>query len=79
MKFQFEFIEHTTGFGGFMSMPTMTRSARESKPSPILSEGTEPEYANRLTTGAFAKRNSGKYIDRRSNGVVTRQKIMNEL
>ena len=49
---------------------------------PALLSSAEELYQNALTTRPWissGEQNSGKFINRRSNDVITRQKIMNEL
>ena len=75
----FEFIERIIGFICFALTPTMTWAARKSNP---LSNPQQKNWMSKLTIrprNSKSEQKAGKYEDKRSNGVVTRQTIMNEL
>ena len=74
-----EFNEHTIGFVCLILLPTTT--GQHGNRTRLLSK-TDELKQSALTTRLqrlYAKRNSGNYIDRQSNGVVLRLKILNEL
>ena len=49
------------------------------KPAPLsLEEGLKQNTLTVQSHRHFSNRNNGKHVDRKSNGIITYQKIMNE-
>ena len=81
MKFQVEFIEHTSGFVllPITTLSSLPRELDNRTCSPILSSGTKAKCANYSKKKTDSTRNNEKYILRPSNFATTGKKIKNEL
>ena len=77
-KYNFErYNEHVIGLDFMAIMPGTMCTGVE----PVPLSSAEGLKQSAITTGPrkyLTKRNNEKYIERRSNGIITDQKIMNE-